>query len=309
MSLLIANWKKWYKEHESMIKEYKAAFQSIWSNPLTKLSFIIILMLVIMAIFASYLSPYPKQGLGEAYNMAERLEPPSLKHLMGTDVYGRDILSRVIFGSRTALYVSIIVISFAVSVGISTGLIAGYFGGKVDELIMRITDLFLAFPSLLLALVIAAYLGRSLTNALIAIAITWWPWYTRIVRNLTLSVKESDFVYAARSLGLDSITIILYYILPNCMAPIFVQATIDMGTVILAEASLAFLGLGSPVGSPDWGVMIYEGSTLVSVDWWYSFFPGLMIFLAILAFNLLGDIFREFLDPKLRARRLIKIVR
>jgi len=305
----LIRWKKWYKEHESMIKEYKAAFLSIWSNPLTKLAFILILMLVIMAVFAPYLSPYPLQGLGKAYNMAERLNPPSLKHLMGTDVYGRDILSRVIFGSRTALYVSIVVISFAVSVGITTGLLAGYFGGKIDEIIMRITDLFLAFPSLLLALVIAAYLGRSLTNALIAIAVTWWPWYTRIVRNLTLSVKESDFVYAARSLGLDSLTIILYYILPNCMAPILVQATIDMGTVILAEASLAFLGLGSPVGSPDWGVMIYEGSTLVSIDWWYSFFPGLMIFLAILAFNLLGDVLREFLDPKLRARRLIKFVR
>lgn len=295
---------KWVLEHETVIKEYKSAFLYLWRNPLTKIGFILIATLIFVAIFAPYLAPYPEQGLGKS-NMEERLQPPSLKHPMGTDYYGRDILSRIIFGTRIALFAAVLVVSFALAIGIPTGLIAGYYGGKIDEIIMRITDLFLAFPALLLAMVIAAFLGRSLINALIALSVTWWPWYTRIIRNAVLSVKERDYVYAAKALGISDWKIIIFFILPNVMAPIIVQATIDMGTVILAEAGLAFLGLGSRAGSPDWGLMVYEGSAYITTHWWYSFFPGLAIFIGVLAFNLLGDALREFLDPKMRIRRWV----
>ncbi len=304
MSFLVEKYEKWVIEHETMLREYKASFLALWKNPLTKVGFTIMLLMILVAIFAPLIAPYPVTGFGSV-ETENRLQPPSLQHLMGTDLYGRDIFSRVIFGTRIALFAAIVVVAFALAVGVPLGLIAGYYGGIMDEIIMRVTDLFLAFPALLLAMVIAALMGPSLMNALIAIAVTWWPWYTRIVRNTTLSIKERDYVYAAKALGISDWKIIVYFILPNILAPIIVQATIDMGTVILAEAGLAFLGLGSPRGSPDWGLMVYEGSTYIITHWWYSFFPGLAIFIAVMAFNLIGDALREFLDPKLRVKRRI----
>ncbi len=297
-------YQRWLIEHESLIKEYKASILSLWRNPLTKIGVTLMLILVITAIFAPIIAPYPVYGF-ESINTAERLQPPSLRHLMGTDYVGRDILSRIIYGSRIALLAAIVVVAFSLVIGVPLGLIAGYYGGWIDEIVMRVTDLFLAFPALLLAMVIAAFLGPSLMNALLAIAVTWWPWYTRIVRNTVLSIRERDYVYAAKALGISDWKIILYFILPNSLAPIIVQATIDMGTVILAEAGLAFLGLGSRPGSPDWGLMVFEGSAYILTHWWYSFFPGLAIFIAVLAFNLIGDALREFLDPKMRVKRRI----
>ena len=304
MSMLFEKYRKWAKEHETLIREYKASFMSLWRNPLTKVGFILMFLMVFIAIFAPYIAPYPVSGY-ESVQTGYRLQPPSWDHWMGTDIYGRDIFSRILYGTRIALFAAVTVVAFSLIVGVPLGLIAGYYGGMVDEVIMRITDLFLAFPALLLAMVIAALLGPSLINALIAISVTWWPWYTRIVRNTAISIKERDYVYAAKALGISDWKIILYFILPNSLAPIIVQATIDMGTVILAEAGLAFLGLGSQRGSPDWGLMVYEGSTYIITHWWYSFFPGLAIFIAVLAFNLIGDALREFLDPKLRVKRRI----
>jgi len=217
---------------------------------------------------------------------------------LGADQLGRDVLSRIIVGSSIALRVPMIVVILAVAVGAPLGALAGYVGGWLDNLIMRLTDLFLAFPSLLLAVAIVAALGPSLTNAMIAIAISWWPWYARLVRGVTLSLRERYFVEAARSIGVPNRTIILRHILPNCVTPILVQATIDFGTVILAEGSLAFIGLGTQPPAPDWGLMVSQGRSYILNQWWISTFPGLAIFVSVLAFNLLGDTLRDILDPR-----------
>ncbi len=208
------------------------------------------------------------------------------------------MLSRVIMGARPALIVPIGVVLFAVLIGAPLGAIAGYKGGWVDEVIMRITDLFLAFPSLLLAMAIASALGRGLENAAIALVVSWWPWYTRLVRGVTISLRERYFVEAAQAIGVRDSVIILRHILPNTISPILVQATVDLGTVILAMGGLAFLGLGTQPPSPDWGLMVSEGRDFILKQWWISTFPGLAIFIVVLAFNLLGDTLRDIFDPR-----------
>jgi peptide/nickel transport system permease protein len=208
------------------------------------------------------------------------------------------MLSRVIMGSRPALIVPIGVVLFAVLLGAPLGAIAGYKGGKIDETIMRITDLFLAFPSLLLAMAIASALGRGLGNAAIALVVSWWPWYTRLVRGVTISLRERYFVEAAQATGVRDSMIILRHILPNTISPILVQATVDLGTVILAMGGLAFLGLGTQPPFPDWGLMVSEGRDFILKQWWISTFPGLSIFVVVLAFNLLGDTLRDIFDPR-----------
>ncbi len=223
---------------------------------------------------------------------------PSAVHWFGTDRLGRDVLSRVIYGSRPALIVPMGVVLFAVLIGAPLGAIAGYKGGWLDETIMRVTDLFLAFPFLLLAMAITAAIGRGLENAAIALVISWWPWYTRLVRGVTISLKQRYFVEAARAIGVRDSVIILRHILPNTLSPILVQATIDLGTVILAMGGLAFIGLGTQPPAADWGLMISEGRSFVLDQWWLSTFPGLAIFLVVLAFNLLGDALRDIFDPK-----------
>jgi peptide/nickel transport system permease protein len=183
--------------------------------------------------------------------------------------------------------------------------IAGYSGGKVDELIMRVTDVFLSFPTLLLAMAISAMLGPTLRNAMIAIAISWWPWYTRLLRSEAVSVKERDFVEAARAMGAPWGKIVFKHILPNCLAPIIVQGSMDFGSIILTSASLSFLGLGAQPPTPEWGLMISTSRTFFLTHWWIVTFPGLAIFIAVLSFNLVGDGLREILDPKMRRRRMI----
>ncbi|RLC83126.1 MAG: D,D-dipeptide ABC transporter permease, partial [Chloroflexi bacterium] len=263
----------------------------ILRDPLALFSLLVILLLLVLALFGPWLAPYPEQGEGRT-NVPDRFLPPSGAYWLGADQLGRDILSRIIVGVRIALQAPAIVVLLAVAVGAPLGALAGYMGGWVDNLIMRVTDLFLAFPSLLLAVTIVAAVGPSLTNAMIAIAISWWPWYTRLVRGVTISLRERYFVEAARSIGVPSGTIILRHILPNCITPILVQATIDFGTVILAEGSLAFLGLGTQPPNPDWGLMVSQGRSFILDEWWISTFPGLAIFISVLAFNLLGDTLR-----------------
>ncbi len=241
-------------------------------------------------------------GIGKAG--VDYWQPPNREHPFGTDYYNRDIMSRVFFGTRIALFVAIFVVAISMLIGVPLGAIAGYYGGFWDELIMRITDIFLAFPALLLAMVLSITLGPNLLNAMFAIAIAWWPWYTRIMRNMVLSIRERPFVMAAKAAGIKNGPIIWKFIMPNSMAPIIVQATLDMGTVILAEAALAFLGLGAKPPTPDWGLMISQEARFIAQGiWWPSVFPGIFIFLTVLSFNLIGDAFREFLDPKVRLRR------
>ncbi len=272
-------------------------------SKISAIGFWIIVSLVIIAVFAPLITPYPEQAKG-APNLEERLLPPSASHPFGTDHLGRDVLSRVIYGTRTSMIMGFSVVLLAVLIGLPLGLIAGYFGGKVDLVIMRITDIFLAFPPLLLALLIASTIGRGMINAILALAISWWPWYTRLVRGMAISVKERPYVEAARSMGIGSIKIILRHILPNSVSPLIVQATMDIGSAILEAAALSFLGLGVQPPTPDWGLMISEGKDYFLNYPWYPVFPGLAILITVIAFNMLGDALRESLDPRLRRRLL-----
>ena len=264
---------------------------------LAMFSIIWILVMLICAILAPFIAPYPNQGKGRN-NVEARLSEPSTEYLLGTDELGRDVLSRIIYGARPAMMASLIVVASAVIIGTPLGAIAGYYGGWIDEIIMRITDLFLAFPSLLLAMAIVSLAGPNLINAVIALVASWWPWYTRLVRSTTRSLREQYFVEVARSIGVSDPVIIIRHIIPNTVTPILVLATVDIGTVILATTSLAFLGLGTQAPNADWGLMIEQGRQFLRQAWWYSMFPGMAIFLTVLAFNLLGDTLRDIFDPR-----------
>jgi len=266
-------------------------------DPLSMASTIVLIIFILMAIFAKQVAPFTEEGMGRT-NVDNTMLAPSSEHIFGTDRLGRDMLSRVIVGARSALIVPIGVVAFAVLLGAPLGAIAGYKGGWIDEVIMRFTDLFLAFPSLLLAMAIVSALGRGLENAAIALVISWWPWYTRLVRGVTISLRQRYFVEAAQAIGVNDWVIILRHILPNTISPILVQATVDMGTVILAMGGLAFLGLGTQPPNPDWGLMVSEGRSFILEQWWISTFPGIAIFVVVLAFTLLGDTLRDIFDPR-----------
>ena len=271
--------------------------RALLGDPLSLLGLFLIGALVVLAAVGPWIAPYPEQGAGQT-NIGEALLPPGGDHLLGTDRLGRDMLSRIILGARPALLVSLMVVGLAVLIGAPLGAIAGYRGGRLDEAIMRVTDLFLAFPPLLLAMAIIAALGPGLERAALALAISWWPWYARITRGVAASLRERYFVDAARSIGVPERTIVRRHILPNAISPILVQATVDVGTVILAAGSLAFIGLGARPPAPDWGLMVSEGRTFILDQWWYAGFPGLAIFLSVLGFNLVGDTLRDIFDPR-----------
>jgi peptide/nickel transport system permease protein len=271
------------------------------SNPLSASGFFLVLILVLIAVTAKYWVPYP-QDLLTARRMDQNLLPPSNIYWMGTDSLGRDIFSRLMVGTGLSLRVGMIVVLLAATLGTFLGGIAGFYGGWVDQLTMRITDGFLAFPSLVLALGVAAALGPSLTNVLLSITITWWPWYARLVRAQALSVSNQEFVESSRALGASKFRILLTHIIPNVLVPVIVQASLDFGYVILTATSLSFLGLGAQKPYPEWGLMVSEGKSVFPAAWWVSIFPGIAIFITVVAFNLLGDGIREMLDPRLRNR-------
>ena len=271
--------------------------RAVLADPLALTGVIVIALLLVLAVFGPWIAPYPGQGEGES-DVAARMLPPSLAHPFGTDGLGRDMLSRVIIGARPALVVSGLVVGLAMLIGVPLGALAGYRRGRLDAAIMRVTDLFLAFPPLLLAMAIVAALGPGLDHAALALAISWWPWYARLARGTATSLRERPFVEAARSIGVSELTILRRHIVPNALTPILVQATIDIGTVILAAGSLAFLGLGAAPPTPDWGLMVADGRTYILDQWWLSAFPGLAIFAAVLAFNLVGDLLLDLLDPR-----------
>jgi peptide/nickel transport system permease protein len=233
-------------------------------------------------------------------NLDNRLQAPSGEHLLGTDELGRDILSRIIFGTRIALKIMIIVLIIDLPLGVLLGIIAGYFGGWVDEVIMRVADIFMAFPRLILALAIGAALGPNLVNTMVAIAITLWPTYARLARSETLSIKERTFIEAERSIGTSKVRILFSQILPLCMSTTIIRATLDMGNVIRIAAGMSFLGLGAQAPTPEWGLMVSTGRSFMVNQWWVPTFPGLAILLAVFAFNLLGDGIRDISDPHLR---------
>ncbi len=268
-------------------------------NKLTFISLLFILLLVLVAIFAPLIVPYPEH-VKNMTNASAKLIGPCKEYWFGTDELGRDIFSRILYGTRISLVASVGAVGLAMLIGIPLGAVAGARGGLIDDIIMRICDIFLSFPSLLLAIVIAAFAGPNLQNALIAIAVSWWPWYARIVRGQAISLKERQFVKASRAIGTSQVKIIFQHIVPNCMAPVIVQATMDLGGIILTLASLSFLGLGAQAPTPEWGLMINTSKTYFLNAWWYSVFPGITIFVTVLAFNLVGDGLREIMDPRTR---------
>ncbi|ATW27650.1 ABC transporter permease [Candidatus Formimonas warabiya] len=287
------------KEIKTQIKEMRLSFYLLNRNILARIALIILGLLVVMAIFAPVLAPYPEDATGATHPEIS-LAPVSGAHWFGTDELGRDILSKIIYGVRISLFSAFITIFFAVLLGAFLGAIAGAKGGWLDELIMRVTDTFLSFPPLLLAIAIAALLGPSLINAQIAIVASWWPWYTRLMRGQAISVKEKQFVKAAEAIGTKQMTIVFRHIVPNCISPLVVQASMDMGGVILTIAALSFLGLGAQPPTPEWGLMVSTSKNYFLNAWWYSLFPGMAIFITVLSFNLIGDGLREVFDPKTR---------
>jgi peptide/nickel transport system permease protein len=270
-------------------------------NPILLTGAVIAVLIVVVALIAPLIAPYSADA-GAATHPQAALQGPSWHHLFGTDNVGRDIFTRVLYGARVSPLVAFFVLVIACLIGIPLGVAAGYFGGVVDEIIMRITDIFLAFPPLLLALAFATVLPANLTSLTFAIAITWWPWYTRLIRGQAASVAGRPYVEACRALGIQRWRILLRHVLPNSVTPLIVQVSLDVGGVILTASALSFLGLGAQDPTPDWGLMIAEGQNYFTTQWWLVTFPGLAILLTATAFNLLGDGLRDVLDP----RRLLR---
>ena len=265
-------------------------------QPAVAAGIVVLVGFALAALFAPVLSP--RDPL--AQQVVAGMRPPSAEHLMGTDKLGRDVFSRMLYGSRISLLVGAGVVATAAGIGTLLGLVAGYTGGLVDELLMRLTDIFFAFPALILAMAIAGALGPNLRNALIAIAAVTWPVYARLIRGQVLALKEQEFILAARALAVPRRRIILRHLLPNTLAPLLVQATFDLGAAITAVAGLSFIGFGAQPPTPEWGVMISEGRNYLATQWWLATFPALGILLVVAAFNLLGDGLRDALDPRLR---------
>jgi len=284
------------RERQRWWRQFRYSWHVFTGNPLTVVGSIIVLALVSVAILAPLISPHNPVRLNMAYSLA----PPSATHLLGTDEVGRDILSRIMYGAGISLRVGLMAVACIAALGVPIGLIAGFFGRWVDSLIMRIADVFLAFPQLVLALAIATALGGGMQNVIIALAIAGWPWYARLVRGLVLAVRREAYVEAARVSGGSWFKVIQRHILPNTIGPVIVQASQDMGFTILLAASLGFLGIGVKVPAPEWGVMVNGGRPFFMDQWWVSGFPGLAIMITVLGFNLLGDGLRDILDPRLR---------
>ena len=232
--------------------------------------------------------------------LADRLLPPSRTHLFGTDGLGRDIASRVVYGSRVSLTIALLVAAISTPIGMLIGILSGYLGGVVDEVLMRLADIFLAFPRLILAIAFAAALGPGVENAIIAIAIAHWPSYARLARAETLNVKNNDYIQAMRVLGVGKFRIMAGHIAPMCLSSIIVRMSLDMGTIILTAAGLGFLGLGAQPPMPEWGLMVADGRQFLVDQWWVSTLPGLAILVVVMGFNLLGDGIRDVLDPRQR---------
>jgi len=262
----------------------------------------VLVLLVLTAIFAPFLAPYPPTKIA----MTERLLPPffsnggSTAHLLGTDLIGRDVLSRVIYGARVSLSVSLLVILITGSIGTVLGIIAGYLGGRTDAFLMRITDISLAFPGILIAILLATIIGPGYWTVVLAISILGWAPYARLIRGEALKLREADFVAQARIIGSSSLRIMVRHIFPNIVNPLIVMVTLSVGFVILTEAALSYLGAGIPPPTPSWGNMVSDGRNLIDTAWWICFFPGLAIGLVVLSGNFLGDWIRDKLDPRLR---------
>jgi peptide/nickel transport system permease protein len=277
-------------------REFRRFLRVLFSRGIVLFSTVIILLVILVAIFAPLIAPYDPYE----QNLSQSLHKPSSQHLLGTDSLGRDTLSRLIFGSRNSLMVGIVALGIAAIVGITMGLLAGYFGGWVYTVIMRFIDSLMCFPMILLALVIASLLGGGLRNVMIALGVAMLPGYARLMCGQVLSVKENDYILAAHSEGAGNLRVMLNHILPNCFPPLIVLMTMQIGAAILAEAGLSFLGIGIEPPAAAWGLMVNDGRIYLMTNPILSFAPGLAIMLVVFAFNMVGDGLRDALDPRLR---------
>lgn len=267
-------------------------------NWLSVMGLVMVGIIVFLAVFAPYVTPYP-QHAGRFVDFKNKNQPPSWQHLMGTDTIGRDILSRIIFSFRNVLLMAIVVLAVSVSLGTLTGLTAGYYSGtRVDTVIMRVTDVFISIPPIILALSIAAVLKPTLMNSMIAVTISWWPWYTRMTYSLASSIKNEYYVQAAELTGASKIYILFHEILPNCTSSLFTKMALDVGWVTLVGAALSFVGLGEQPPKPALGTMIAEGVERMPAQWWIALSPALAIMFVVLGFNLFGDGIRDALSPE-----------
>jgi len=309
-------WREWKRKRRAMFEEWELMYKALKRSPLAKAGAAMAVVFFILGIFGPQIlalinglySLLYSQGIIKQKIVLDpykifagpRLGKPSLLHPFGCDEYGRDLFARVLTGARVSLIVSVVVISLGIPPGILLGLVSGYYGGKVDEFIMRVTDVFLAFPALVLAMAIAASLGAGLKSAIIALTIVWWPSYVRLVRGQVLSARENVYVEAARAIGVSNLRIMVKHILPNIISPVIVLATLDFGTVVILNAALSFIGLGAQPPTPEWGRIVYDGLDYLMMAPWYSIIPGTAVFLTALGFNLLGDGLRDVLDPRIR---------
>ena len=281
-------------------REYRRMWATFRRSYSSMAGLFIVGAFLILAAIGPWIVPFPEDALGSIH-LDRKLQAPDATHWFGTDEVGMDIYTRVIIGARTTLWIGLTITGIAILIGVPLGLLAGFGSIWVREPIMRITDIFLSIPGLILAIAIVGALGPGILNAMIALSLVWWPGYVRLVQSKVLSIRNETYVDAARSIGASKFRIIFIHILPNCMSPIVVKASMDMGMAILGAASLGFLGLGAQPPYPEWGAMISIGKNYLPDWWWYSLFPGLAIYFTVLGFNLLGDGLRDMLDPQRRS--------
>jgi peptide/nickel transport system permease protein len=258
---------------------------------------VVLLIILVMAVLAPWITPYPQDAQG-GVDPVNSLLAPSSQHWFGTDQVGRDVYTRVVFGARTSLLIVFSVLFLSVIIGVTLGVIAGYAGGWVRDVVMRITDVFLAFPALLLSLALCIVLQPDLKTAILAITVTWWPWYTRLAAGVAASISGRAYMDAVRALGISPARAVFRHVLPNSLTPVIVQLSLDAGGIILTAAALSFLGLGAQEPTPEWGLMVSQGQDLFTTAYWVSLFPGLAILIAAFAFNMLGEGLRTALDPR-----------
>ncbi len=275
----------------------KRTLMILLRNPLSAFGVLLVATVVLSALLADFIAPFPEHR-GAVVDFANFNRAPEWPHLMGTDLVGRDLFSRILYAYRISLLLGVVVLSIAVPIGVTIGLLAGYLGGRAEYVLMRITDVFLSIPPLVLAMSIMGVLEPTLTNGMLAVTAMWWPWYARLVYNITRGEKEEGYVLAAEVIGASRAWVMFREILPNCVPSIVTKMTLDMGFVILIASSLSFLGLGVQPPTPDLGSMVADGATYLPDSWWLTVFPGLAILIAVFGFNLVGDALRELLGAE-----------
>ncbi len=293
-------WSRWRTEHQGLLDELRRGAYRFRQSRLSIVGVSIIVFLLLVAFTGRHWVPEPADA-GFTTHVENRLTGPTRENLFGTDEFGRDIFTRTVWATQTSLIAGAVIVLVGGLIGVTLGGVAGYFGGPINELIMRLTDIMLTIPGIFLALAITAALGPSILHAMVALSITWWPGYCRLVQAQVLSIREEDYVEAARGVGATRPRIIISHILPNCLSALMVKASMDFGFAVLNLAALGFIGVGAQPPIPEWGAMISKGREFLPYGWWYSTFPGLAMFLTVFGFNVLGDGIRDLLDP--RARR------